>query len=83
LNWIKDSNDNLFANVNIFKIEDMNIHNFLKNVIGLTNIDTNTRVHATQHEHYSKYYNDESIQLVALHYNDDIKEFSYKFEKNN
>ena len=38
------------------------------------------KVNATQHDHYSKYYNEETKNLVAEHFVNDIQYFGYQFE---
>lgn len=79
LNWIKDSKNNIINNVNIYKIEDLNLDDFFKNTLYLKEYDIKKRVHPTEHKHYSKYYNQESIDLVYNHYKEDIVYFGYKF----
>ena len=81
LNWIKYKDTNtVIENVNIYKIEDLDLEQFLKNTLKLKNVDAYKRVHPTTHDHYSRYYNNESIKLVETHYKDDIEYFDYKFE---
>ena len=82
LNWIKDNNDDNININKILKFENNELDNFFKNEIKLQNYNINTRIHPTKHEHYSKYYNKESIELVRKHYQEDIDYFSYNFEKN-
>ena len=79
LNWIKDSNGNFIENVHIYKIEQLDLHDFFKKKLNLVYFDTDTRVHPTKHEHYSHYYNEKSKNLVCEHYQDDIDYFGYKF----
>ena len=79
LNWFIDGNGDLANDVKLIKIEDGDLKNYLLS-LGLNNVDTETRINATNHEHYSRYYSDASIDLVAKHYADDIEYFSYKFE---
>lgn len=80
LNWVKDSDNNIIKNINIYKIEDLDLDFFLKNTLGLSNVDSETRVHSTKHNHYSNYYNDESIKLVKNHYIEDIEFFGYQYQ---
>lgn len=79
LNWVKDHHGNVIKGVHIFKVEETDIEDLLKNQLGLQNVDAKTRVHPTSHDHYSKYYNSKSKELVAQHYNDDIITFKYSF----
>lgn len=81
LNWVKykDTN-NIIENVNIYKIENLNLDEFLKNTLKLNNVDAFKKVNPTNHKHYSQYYNNKSIKLVEEHYKDDIEYFNYKFE---
>ena len=83
LNWVKNKDtNNIIKNVNIYKIENLNLDDFLRNTLKLKNIDAFKRVHPTQHNHYSNYYNSNSMKLVEKHYKDDIEYFGYKFENN-
>lgn len=83
LNWIKYKDTNyIIKNVNIYKIENLNLDDFLKNTLKLNNVNAFKQVHPTKHKHYSNYYNSNSIKLVEKHYRDDIKYFGYKFEHN-
>ena len=63
----------------IYKIEEVCLKTVLED-FGLENVDVNTRVHPTDHDHYSIYYNKESKTLVARHYSKDIEYFNYEFE---
>lgn len=82
LNWVKYKDTNtIIENVNIYKIESLNLEDFLKNKLKLVHVDASKKIHPTKHLHYSKYYNDNSIKLVEKHYEDDIKHFNYEFEK--
>lgn len=83
LNWVKNKDtNNIIKNVNIYKIENLNLDDFLRNTLKLKNVDAFKRVHPTKHKHYSNYYNINSIKLVEEHYKDDIEYFDYKFEYN-
>lgn len=82
LNWVKDSNNNIIKNVHIYKIEDLDLDDFFKNTLFLKEYDVEKRVHSTKHDHYSKYYNKESIELVSKHYKEDIVHFGYSFSSN-
>ena len=53
------------SNVNIYKIEDLELEDFFRNTLNLSNINC-TKVHPTKHKHYSYYYNEKSIQLIKL-----------------
>jgi hypothetical protein len=80
LNWVKDDDSKIINNVHIFKVEDLDIHKFLTEELNLKNANGNAKIHPTKHKHYSQYYNNKSINLVAEHYKDDIEYFNYKFE---
>jgi len=83
LNWIKYKDTNyIIKNVNIYKIENLNLDDFLKNTLNLNNVNAFKQVQPTKHKNYSNYYNNNSIKLVEKHYRDDIKYFGYKFEHN-
>ena len=81
LNWVKDENGKLIKNINIFKKEELDYDNLFKNILKFQIYDSKTIIHATNHSHYSNYYNDESIELVRKHYAEDIDYFGYTFEK--
>lgn len=80
LNWVKDSNNNIIENINIYKIEEINLNDFFEKKLNLQNFDGTTKVHSTKHKHYSYYYNEKSKNLVSKHYQEDIEYFGYKYE---
>ena len=82
LNWLKDKNENIMRINKILKFENMKseLNDFLKTKLQLKNI-IDEKVHPTNHDHYSKYYNEESKELVRLNYKEDIDFFGYAFEK--
>lgn len=79
LNWIKNHRNM----INIYKIEELDLKNLFQNTLKLKNFDIEERVHKTDHGHYSNYYNNDSINLVRKHYQNDIDYFGYKFESIN
>lgn len=80
LNWLKDENGKVMKNINIFKSEELDFEDFLKNILHLHTFDSKTKIHATSHSHYSNYYNESSKELVRKHYLEDINYFGYKFD---
>lgn len=54
----------------------------LKYVLTMLNIGDVPEEHknASQHEHYSRYYNEKTKNIIAKKYKADIKAFGYKFE---
>lgn len=48
--------------------------------VGLNISYTHTKTNVSQHDHYSVYYNNETIDMVRDMHKDDIKYFNYKFE---
>ena len=78
LNWLKDLRGNLASDVEIHRVEHTDLQGLLESY-GLKNLDVKTRIHPTNHEHYSKYYTQESIRLVAEHYREDLEYFDYDF----
>tara|TARA_B100000674_G_C37584777_1_gene798010 strand:- start:70 stop:699 length:630 start_codon:yes stop_codon:yes gene_type:complete len=78
LDWMKDNNK-LIDNINMYKIEDLDLEHFFTNVLNLHNYDFKTPVHPTKHSHYRNYYNDTTRELVRKHYQEDIKYFKYKY----
>jgi len=79
LNWVKNDKNIIIKNTKIYKIEDLNLYNFLKNTLNLSVVDITTRVHPTKHYHYSNYYDKKSKELVEKYYKDDINFFGYKY----
>ena len=77
-------NGNINENITIIKYENFcennNIIKDFFNKNNLVNYDFNRKLNVTQHEHYSKYYNDKSIQLIEKYFSKDIQMFNYKFE---
>ena len=62
-----------------YQIEKVNLNHLLTNILKLLNVDVESRRHPTTHKHYSEYYTEQSINLVAQYYQDDINYFGYKF----
>lgn len=79
LNWVKDSNNNIIENINIYKIEDLDLNDFFEKKLNLYDFDIITKIHPTKHKHYSYYYNEKSKNLVSKHYQEDIDYFGYKY----
>lgn len=48
--------------------------------VGLNVSYTHIKANESQHDHYSTYYNNETIEIVRKMHKDDIKYFNYKFE---
>jgi hypothetical protein len=76
--------DNLLnLNIHIIKYEDFcNNNNIIEEYfekINLTNYDFRRVVNNTSHNHYSTYYNKESIKLIEKYFEEDLKVFNYKF----
>ena len=67
---------------NVFRVE--NLKSDWKLIKKRLKIDAGKleRKNATQHDHYSKYYTDETREIIAKDYWADIRMFSYKFEEN-
>ena len=63
----------------INSIKDKNVEIFLKEHLKVKNIDINTRCHPTTHNHYSTYYDDETMLLVKKYYQKDIDYFGYTY----
>lgn len=68
---------------NILKMEDIDtkIEPFFNNVLGITRISDPKKPinHSGGRDHYSHYYNQESIDLVAKYFNEDIEMFDYEY----
>ena len=80
LNWIKNKNGNLIRVNKILQFENLKneLNNFLINSLGIKSI-IDEKIHPTNHDHYSKYYNKDSKELVRKYYSEDIEFFNYKF----
>ena len=83
-NLLSYENGNINENITIIKYEDFcknnNIIKEFFNKNNLVNYDFDRILNCSQHEHYSKYYNDESIQLIENYFSKDIQMFNFKFE---
>ena len=85
INYLQDKNDNINNNIKIFTtdmLSDTFLDNLFKNELKCNNYNftKNNNIHKTNHCHYSKYYNDESIQLIENYFSKDIQMFNFKFE---
>jgi hypothetical protein len=82
LNWLRDSKGNINIDT-IFKFEDPDLHKkvklFLEENLKVQDVDTETRCHPTIHNHYSSYYDYETMLLVKKHYQKDIDYFGYTY----
>lgn len=54
--------------------------NFICDRIGIQRVELPV-TNRTEHKHYTKYYNEESISIVKHRYSNDIKHFNYEFGK--
>jgi len=50
-------------------------------VIGLPKSTTLPQVNKTVHDHYSTYYNDESVEIIREQFSKDIEMFGYEFKR--
>jgi len=82
LNWISNSDGELIENVKILRFENLKteLQELFINEMKLKNIDLETKIHPTKHNHYTSYYTNETKELVLNHYKRDIKFFNYKFD---
>lgn len=80
LNWLKDEYGKLIRVNKILRFENLKneLNNFLLDTLSLKKI-IDEKIHPTSHEHYSKYYNETSKELVKKHYSEDIEFFNYYF----
>lgn len=81
IKWITDE-----ENDKIIKLDYLGrFENFEKDFNKLCeNLDMDLKLphhNATRHDHYSVYYNEESIEIVTKIFREDIEYFSYKFEE--
>ncbi|MDH3930142.1 MAG: sulfotransferase family protein [Deltaproteobacteria bacterium] len=66
----------------IIRVEDFGtqIKPFLEGVLGCTEVNPHDKVNTTdKREHYSTFYNQQSIDLVSKHFSKDIEMFDYEF----
>ena len=86
--WVKDEDGNILAD-KIYKFE--NLHNGFDEIRRKLNLPEpkgdcsieDTYLHefnSGQHDHYSKYYDDETRELVGKHAREEIDYFDYSFE---
>jgi len=77
--WISDKKDNILVDF-IGRYE--NFSTDWQHICSKINFnpDELTVTHKTKHSHYSKYYNEETKEIVAKAFQKDIKYFGYKFE---
>lgn len=80
LNWLKDDDGNMLKVDKIFRHENNEYEELFKDIMKLEDYDITSKVHPTKHDHYSKYYNEKSIELVKKHYQEDLDYFGYTFE---
>jgi hypothetical protein len=83
LNWLKDSDGKIMKINKIFQYECNEYDYLYKDVLKLQNYNSATIVHPTKHNHYSEYYTEKSIELVSIHYKEDIDYFNYSFSQPN
>lgn len=78
-----DKDNLLNQNIHIIKYEDFcNNNNIIEEYfekINLTNYDFKKVVNKSKHNHYTSYYNEESIKLIEKYFEEDLKVFNYKF----
>jgi len=78
-NWLKDSNGIIRVN-NILKFESLN--NDFQNIAKSLGIQNKLpHLNATKKEHYTKYYDKETVEIVRNWFNEDIERFNYDFNK--
>jgi chondroitin 4-sulfotransferase 11 len=80
LNWLKDDAGTLININKILKYENNEYDHLYMDILKLSNYDSSTIVHPTNHTHYSHYYTEKSIELVSKHYKEDLDYFDYKFK---
>ena len=83
LNWLKDPTGKLMNVNKILKYENDEYDHLYSDILKLSKYDSTTIIHPTNHEHYSKYYSQKSIDLVSKHYQEDLDYFDYSFEYKN
>ena len=78
--WIKDENGVIIVN-NILRFESLSSD--FENISKKLGITTKLpHLNATRKEHYSKYYDKETVDIVRKWFKEDIELFHYEFSKN-
>lgn len=78
LNWITDASGNMVVDF-ICRFENFQQDfNTVCNKIGIPERNLPHK-NKSKHKHYTEYYNDETIEIVAKKYKKDIEYFGYKF----
>ena len=80
LNWLKYPDGKLICINKILKYENNEYDHLYADILKLSKYDSSTIVHPTNHNHYSHYYTEKSIELVSDHYQEDLDYFDYKFD---
>ena len=78
IRWVLDENNNILAD-KIIRFENLNEE--LKTLFSNYNYTQEiTKNNSTKHRRYQEYYNENSKNLVAQNFKEDIEYFNYKFE---
>ena len=78
VDWLRDQNDQI-TDVHIMKFESLNADfQEVARIIGLrTELP---HLNATKKDHYSTYYDGETIEIIRQWFHEDIQRFNYSFE---